>query len=318
MREITLPAGLARVAFVGPLFRFALHGDMPVGIQRALLNVLSRVQFMPEGSVVQHLQLGGRPAERIFAEAAIPTSRTNAVPPERAAGAVLYLHGGGYVVGSLATHRSLVARLARETSCAVYNLDYRLAPEHPFPAGLDDAEAAFLDLVNNVGYRPDQICIAGDSAGGGLALALAQRLRDNHQLTPCALGLIAPWGDPRQPPTADRDTILNRKWIARCAADYLGDADSSEPGYAPLATDLTGLPPTYVQADVDELLHEQCAQLVAGLREAGVHVRFTETRGLWHVAQLQAALVAEAALTLSGLADFLREAIQPVSIEDLR
>ncbi|GAD84275.1 alpha/beta hydrolase [Nocardia asteroides] len=317
MREFTIPLPIVR-AVLDPVFRVTLNARLPVTVQRALLDVASRLQLMPDGSVVQHLQLGGRPAERVIAEAAMPGSRTGAVPPERAAGAILYLHGGGYVVGSLATHRSLVARLARDSSCAVYSLDYRLAPEHPFPAGLDDAETAFLDLVGNVGYRPDQICVAGDSAGGGLALALAQRLIERHQMTPAALGLIAPWVDPTQVPSRSRDLVINRAWSQACAAYYLGDGAATEAGYAPLAGNLIGLPPTYVQADVSELLHDQCCQLVSALRGAGVHVRFTETRGLWHVAQLQAALVTEAALALSELAEFLREAIQPVSIDDLR
>ncbi|APE36649.1 esterase [Nocardia mangyaensis] len=317
MRDFTIPLPIAR-AVLDPVFRVVLNSRLPVAVQRTLLDAVSLLQLMPDGSVVQHLQLGGRPAERIIAEAAIPGSRTRAVPPERAAGAILYLHGGGYVVGSLTTHRSLVARLARESSCAVYSLDYRLAPEHPFPAGLDDAEAAFLDLVDNVGYRPDQICLAGDSAGGGLSLALAQRLIERHQITPAALGLIAPWVDPRLVPDRDRDLVINRPWSLACAAMYLGDGDANEPGYAPLTGKLIGLPPTYVQVDVSELLHDQCTTLVTALRGAGVHVRFTETRGLWHVAQLQAALVTEAALALSELAEFLREAIQPVSIDDLR
>ncbi|MFC4375384.1 alpha/beta hydrolase [Nocardia halotolerans] len=317
MRDFKIPLPLAR-AVLDPIFRVTLHSRLPVALQRALLDVGSLLQLLPDGAVVQPLQLGGRPAERVLAETAIPGSRTGAVAPERAAGAILYLHGGGYVVGSLTTHRSLVAHLARESSCAVYSLDYRLAPEHPFPAGLDDAEAAFLDLVDNVGYRPEQICLAGDSAGGGLSLALAQRLLERHQMTPAALGLIAPWTDPTEIPSKDRDLVINRAWSQACAAFYLGDGDATAAGYAPLTGNLIGLPPTYVQVDVSEMLHDQCSKLVSALRGAGVHVRFTETRGLWHVAQLQAALVTEAALALSELAEFLREAIQPVSINDLR
>ncbi|MGW4632353.1 alpha/beta hydrolase fold domain-containing protein [Nocardia sp. NPDC004415] len=317
MREFKIPLPIVR-AVLDPVFRVTLNARLPIAAQRALLDAVSLLQLVPDGSIVQRLQLGGRPAERVIAETAIPGSRTHAVPPERAAGAILYLHGGGYVVGSLATHRSLVAHLARESACAVYSLDYRLAPEHPFPAGLDDAEAAFLDLVDNVGYRPEQICLAGDSAGGGLALALAQRLLARHGIAPAALGLIAPWVDPTQVPTKDRDLVINRAWSQACAAHYLGDAAVTEAGYAPLLGDLLGLPPTYVQVDVSELLHDQCRQLVTALRGAGVHVRFSETRGLWHVAQLQAALVTEAARALSELAEFLREAIQPVSIDDLR
>ncbi|MFF0542919.1 alpha/beta hydrolase [Nocardia thailandica] len=311
-----IPLPLARTV-LGPVFRLTINDRLPWRVQRALLDTLSVLQPVPGGSIVQPLVLGGRPAERIVAETAMPGSRTGAVAPEKAAGAILYLHGGGYAIGSLGTHRSLAAQLAQETGCAVYTLDYRLAPEHPFPAALDDAEAAFANLIDNVGYRADQICVAGDSAGGGLSLALAQRLVARG-LVPAALGLIAPWVDPNEVPDRHRDLVINKPWSRSCAAAYLGDGDPAAAGYAPLSGPLLGLPPTYVQADVSELLHAQCVRLVTALRSAGVHVRFTETRGLWHVAQLQAALVAEAATTLSELAEFLREAIQPVSIDDLR
>jgi len=111
--------------------------------------------------------------------------------------------------------------------------------------------------------------------------------------------------------------VINRPWSRACAAAYLGDGDGKDTGYAPLHGELRGLPPTYVQVDVSELLHAQCVEFVTALRAAGVHVRFTESKGLWHVAQLQAALVGPAAAALTELADFLGEAVQPVSIRDL-
>ncbi|PXX68871.1 acetyl esterase/lipase [Nocardia tenerifensis] len=303
MRDLNLPLPVAR-AVLRPIFRATLNQRAPWRMQRLLLEAGSAAQLVPAGTLIDHIQLAGRPAERITATPA----------PE---GVVLYLHGGGYTVGSPVTHRSLAARLAHETGCAVYVLDYRLAPEHPFPAALDDAEAAFLELVRSEGYRPEQIAISGDSAGGGLSLATAQRLVARHGQTPAALGLIAPWTDPNQPPERDSDLVITRGWSRACAAAYLGGGDSSDPGYAPLTGELVGLPPTYVQVDVDELLHGQCRDLVAALRTAGVPVRFTESRGLWHVAQLQAALVAPAAAALSELAAFLREAIKPVDMSDI-
>ncbi|WP_039800501.1 alpha/beta hydrolase [Nocardia araoensis] len=303
MRDIDFPLPLAR-AILNPIFRVTLNKRLPFTVQRRLLDVTSRAQLLPAGAVVRPVCLGGRPAERIdFAD----TSEH---------GAVLYLHGGGYAVGSPATHRSLAARLALDTGCPVYVLDYRLAPEHPFPAALDDAEAAFLELVAS-GLRPDRIAVSGDSAGGGLSLALAQRLIARHGQTPAALGLIAPWADPNEIPERERDLVINKPWSRACAAAYLGDGDAADPAYAPLTGELRGLPPTYVQVDVSELLHRQCVALVAALREAGVHVRFTESKGLWHVAQLQAALAAPAAAALRELAEFLREAIQPADLREL-
>ena len=307
MRDINIPLPVARM-LLSPIFRGTLNARLPWRLQRQLLDIGSHAQFLPSGTTVQRLRLGGRPAERITAGSGRPNPN---------AGAVLYLHGGGYTVGSLATHRSLAARLAHETGCAVYVLDYRLAPEHPFPAGLEDAESAFSELVGNIGYRPEQIALSGDSAGGGLSLATAQRLITEYGYTPAALGLIAPWADPNQVPDKLRDLVINQPWSRACAAAYLGGGDAADTGYAPLHGELRGLPPTYVQVDVSEMLYRQCVEFVTALRAAGVHTRFTESKGLWHVAQLQAALVGPAAAALTELADFLREAVQPVSLRDL-
>ncbi|GAA5042173.1 alpha/beta hydrolase [Nocardia callitridis] len=304
MRDITFPLPVVRAA-LNPLYRVTLNRRLPWRTQRLLLDLSSRAQPVPSDTNVARIQLGGRPTELV----------TNNVTEQ--AGAVLYLHGGGYAVGSPQTHRSLAARLAKEIGCAVYVLDYRLAPEHPFPAALEDAEAAYLELIDNTGFSADQIAVAGDSAGGGLALALAQRLIAKHGHTPAALGLIAPWVDPNQIPERDRDLVISKSWSRVCAAAYLGGGDSADPGYAPLTGTLHGLPPTYVQVDRSELLHPQCVDFVEALHAAGVHARFTESTGLWHVAQLQSGLVAHAAAATTELAEFLREAIQPVRMRDL-
>ncbi|AYF72699.1 alpha/beta hydrolase [Nocardia yunnanensis] len=297
MPDVTLPLPIVRAA-LNPVFRIMLHHRLPFSAQRALMDWGSVAQRAPRGTHVERVRLGGRPAERVT------------VGPVADAATVLYLHGGGYTVGSPVTHRALAGYLARETGCAVQVLDYRLAPEHPFPAALEDAEAAFLELVA-AGYRPDRIAVAGDSAGGGLSLALGERLRDRHGMVPAALGLIAPWGDPNEIPTRDRDLVINKLWSRACAAAYLGAGDSFDTGYAPMLGELRGLPPTYVQADVNELLHDQCTRLVAKLRAAGVETEFTETTGLWHVAQLQAGLVGPAAQVTAELGEFLRRALRP-------
>ncbi|MEU1429975.1 alpha/beta hydrolase [Nocardia sp. NPDC005746] len=303
MPDVTLPLPVVR-AVLNPVFRVMLHHRLPFGVQRALMDWGSAAQRAPRGTHLEHVRLGGRPTERV------------SVGPVSDSATVLYLHGGGYTVGSPLTHRSLAAYLSRETGCAVQVPDYRLAPEHPFPAALEDAEAAFLELVA-AGFRPERIAVAGDSAGGGLSLALAERLRDRHGLTPAALGLIAPWTDPNEVPTRNRDLVINKPWSRVCAAAYLGGGDGQDAGYAPLLGDLRGLPPTYVQADKAELLHDQCTRLVAQLRAAGVPTEFTETEGLWHVAQLQAALVAPAAAVTVELGQFLRQALRPAQTRSI-
>lgn len=296
MPDISLPLPLARM-LLHPIFRYTMHARSPWGVQRALLEACAVLQVLPKGTRVDRLPLGGRPAERVT------SSRING-------GAVLYLHGGGYTVCSPTTHRSLAAHLAGALGGPVYVPDYRLAPEHPYPAALDDVEAAYLELLST-GLTPEALAVAGDSAGGGLSLALAQRLRDRHGIAPAALGLIAPWSDPNEDSPRERDLVINRPWSRASAAAYLGGGDGLDPGYAPLLGDMGGLPPTYVQVDDGELLRAQCGRLVAALREAGVPTQFSVTRGLWHVAQLQASLVAPAAAAVRELAAFLAESLQP-------
>ncbi|MFF0491679.1 alpha/beta hydrolase [Nocardia sp. NPDC003482] len=303
MYGISLPSPVARVV-LHPIFRYSLHHRAPWRLQRAMLDTAARLQFLPRGTRVERQRLGGRPAELITVGA-----------PTRS-GAVLYLHGGGYTVGSPASHRSLVAHLAQRLGRPVYSLDYRLAPEHPFPAALDDAEAAFLELVSR-GLRPHEIAVAGDSAGGGLSLALSLRLRDEHGMRAAALGLIAPWSDPNEVDDRYRDLVTSKPWSTACAAAYRGETDGRDPGYAPLLGDLRGLPPTYVQVDVSERLHDQCVRLVAALEAAGVSTRFSITRGLWHVAQLQASLVPAAAVAVDELADFLDESLRPAQTRSI-
>ncbi|WP_280504724.1 alpha/beta hydrolase [Nocardia farcinica] len=306
MRDLDIPLPVMR-AVLGPMFRVMMDHRLPVTARRKLSELASLAQPVPADTAVTPLRLGGRPAERLTAP------KTATPRPETA---VLYLHGGGYTIGSPTTHRSLAARLAHETGASVYQLDYRLAPEHPHPAALEDALAAFDALVG-LGHRQDRIAIAGDSAGGGLSLATAQHLVTERGVRPAALGLIAPWGDPNLPPPGERDLVVNRRWSRRCARDYLGDGDPASTGYAPLRGPMAGLPPTYVQADTGELLHGQCVELVAALREAGVPVRFHETSGLWHVAQLQASLTARAAAAVSELSAFLMASLQPATAPDL-
>ncbi|MRH91139.1 alpha/beta hydrolase fold domain-containing protein [Nocardia sp. SYP-A9097] len=303
MPQLNLPLPFAR-AVLHPIFRVMLNKRLPFTVQRALMDLGAPAQGAPRGTHAERIRLGGRPAERVTAGPATDTAT------------VLYLHGGGYTVGSPATHRPIAGFLARETGCPVQVLDYRLAPEHSFPAALDDAEAAFLELIA-FGYQPERIAVAGDSAGGGLALALAIRLRDKHGLAPAALGLIAPWGDPNEIPERTRDLVINKPWSRACAAAYLGGGDGLDVGYAPLLAAMHGLPPTYVQADKGELLHDQCTRLVAKLRAAGVETRFTETDGLWHVSQLQAALVAPAAAITRELGEFLRQALRPAQTRSI-
>ncbi|KAA0022538.1 alpha/beta hydrolase [Antrihabitans cavernicola] len=286
------------------LYRTVLNRRLPFAVQRRALDVTARVvQPIPAGTVTEKLTLAGRPAERVTSTKSIDSV------------VLLYLHGGGYTTGSLTTHRSIAGHLARDAGATVYLLDYRLAPEAPFPAAVDDAVDAYLELLRTRGLRSKQVAIGGDSAGGGLAVATARRLIDQHGVTPAALALIAPWVDPNYVSKRKRDLVINTAWSKACAAAYLGTADPHDPGYAPARGNLEGLPPTLVQIGTRELLYDQVVDFVDNLRSAGVDATRTDYPNLWHVAQLQASLLREAADAVVELGTFLHGALDPALVE---
>jgi monoterpene epsilon-lactone hydrolase len=293
VRQVPVP--VAR-ALLHPGFRCTLNHRLPWSWQRMLLDGLSRFQPLAAGSTVRELSLGGRPAELITGGPA---------DPEPSAGAVLYLHGGGYTVGSLATHRSVASHLAAALGRPVYLLDYRLAPEHPVPAALADALAAFEALTGRHGYAPASVALAGDSAGGGIALAAAQSLVAAGAPGPGALALISPWVDPNVVAQRRRDTVVSQRWGFACGAAYLGAGDRADPRYAPLLGSMAGLPPTYLTTSTRELLYPQCLRLAVLLRRAGVRFRYVESSTLWHAAPVQAGMFEAAAESVRDIAAFL-------------
>ncbi|WP_018180594.1 alpha/beta hydrolase [Jongsikchunia kroppenstedtii] len=287
-------------AILRPTFGYILNPRRSPRQQRQLLDSLSRTQLLPKGTTHQAITLGGRPTELVQVRG------TGSMKTDRGT-AILYLHGGGYVNGSPLTHRTLAASLAAESGAALYVLDYRLAPEHPCPAAVDDAVAAYLELVEKHGLRPESIAIAGDSAGGGLSVAAARRLIDKHGIRPAALGLIAPWVDPADTsgnPQAD-DIVVSLDWGHQCAEFYRGNLSATDPEYAPMHADLTGLPPTVIHVGVQEELYPQVSRFASKLRAADVETEVVTLPRLWHVAHAQATMVAEAADATRRLAQSL-------------
>lgn len=292
MRSFYLPLPIV-AASLKPFYRLALNARLPFTVQRKILEAASPLQTLPHGTVSEKLTLAGRQAERITVGA---TERTTAV---------LYLHGGAYTIGSIATHRSLAAHLARESASAVYVLDYSLAPENPLPAGLNDAVAAFRELVASHGFSADRVAIAGDSAGGGLAVATARRLVDDGIL-PAALGLISPWVDPGARDTQfDRDLVVNTAWSFSSADAYLHEGDPLDQRFAPLLGDLSGLPPVVMHVGTSEVLYPQIVAFHDKLLLSGVEVDYVEYEKLWHVAHLQASILREAAGAVHHMGAFL-------------
>jgi len=218
----------------------------------------------PGGTAVDPVDAGGVPAEWVAAPG---------VSPGRV---LLYLHGGAYQAGSPATLRNLVALLSGATQARALSVDYRLAPEHPFPAAVEDALAAYRWLLAS-GIDPALIAIAGDSAGGGLALGALVALRDSGEPMPAAAVLLSPWTDLALTGESLRtraavDVMIKPDGISEDAALYLADADPRHPHASPLYADLRGLPPLLIHVGDAEVILDDSTRLAARASEAGVEV----------------------------------------------
>lgn len=230
---------------------------------------------------------------------------------DRAAGrTLLYLHGGGYFFCSPETHRPITLRLAAEADARTFVPDYRLAPEHRFPAAVEDAVAAYRGIVA-AGTPARRMVIAGDSAGGGLALATLLSLRDAGDPLPAGAVLFAPWTDlactgASLAANEESDVLFHGDGIARAAPLYLGDTPATNPLASPLYADLGGLPPLLIQASDSEVLLDDSTRLAAKAAQAGVQVSFKTWPGLPHVWQLFAPFLPEARAALAEAAAFIR------------
>lgn len=286
-------------AGVRALVRSVLHPRFPPSAQRRWLELVTAPTPLPADVGVRPSHLGGRPTEVL-------------TPAGDARRIVLYLHGGGFTVGSPATHRALGAHLAAATGASVHVLDYRLAPEHPFPAAADDAVAAWRELLAD-GADPACTALAGDSAGGWLALTAALRLRDAGDRLPAVLGLISPWLDLTGAswPGDVTDPMLQPAWLHACAGAFAAGADVGGPAFAPLGADLAGLPPMVVQVGSEEILLPDAVALARAARAAGVPVDLRRLDGLWHVAHASAGLVAESTAAVATFGSALATRLSP-------
>jgi phosphinothricin tripeptide acetyl hydrolase len=231
-------------------------------------------------------------------------------PQARADAVVLYLHGGGYVIGSPRSHRHLAAAIARAAGTRALLLDYRLAPEHPFPAAVDDAVAAYRWLLGQ-GIAPARIVVAGDSAGGGLTVATLLALRERG-LPPAAGGVcISPWVDltcsgATYATKAAADPIVTRDGVAMMARAYIGDGDAKAPLVSPLYADLRGLPPLLVQVGSDEVLLDDALGLGERARAADVDVTVEEWPAMIHVWHWFLPMLDEAQRAIDTIGGFVR------------
>jgi monoterpene epsilon-lactone hydrolase len=247
--------------------------------QRRLdIDARGREYGVPEDVSVEPVSAGGVRAEWI------------STPGAASDAAILYLHGGGYVIGSLDSHRHLVAEAGRAAGCWALALDYRLAPEHPFPAAVDDAVAAYRYLLGR-GIKPGRIAIAGDSAGGGLVVAAMFAIRDAGLPQPGCGWCISPWVDMEaiggtMTSKADADPTVQKAGILDMARQYLNGADPRSPLAAPLYADLAGLAPLLIQVGAAETLLDDAIRLARVAGAADVHVDlqiWPEMIHVWHL-----------------------------------
>jgi acetyl esterase/lipase len=225
---------------------------------------------------------------------------------------ILYLHGGGYVIGSASLYRHLTWRLARAVRARLLAADYRLAPEYPFPAAVDDAMTAYEWLLAS-GADPRQVAVIGDSAGGGLAFALLLRCRDEGRLPlPAAVVALSPWTDlaltgASLSRNAVADPFLDVNGIPPVAECYLSGADPRHPYASPLYGDLTGLPPALIQVGSDEVLRDDATRMADRLRAADCEVALEIWPRMPHVWHLFASIMPEARRAIARIGNFVEE-----------
>jgi epsilon-lactone hydrolase len=224
---------------------------------------------------------------------------------------ILFLHGGGYVAGTPELYVHLLWRLASAAEARIAAVQYRLAPEHPFPAALDDALASWRGLLA-AGADPRRAAFIGDSAGGGLALALALRARDDGASLPAAIVGMSPWTDLAVTGesiwrNARADPMLNAEDVPHLASSYLAGADPRRPDASPLYGDATGLPPTLIQVGGDEILLDDSVRMAARMREAGVEAHLEIWPRMPHVFQSFCPILPEARRAIGRIGAFVRE-----------
>ena len=269
-----------------------IDDDFPA--RRAGMEAATSLWPVPEDTSVERVEADGVPCEWV------------AAPGAAADRAILYVHGGAYTTGSLATHRRHVAQLSAATNARVLNVDYRLAPEHPHPAAVEDAVAAYRWLTTAERLDPSRVVLCGDSAGGGLAVATLLALRDAGRPRPAGAALISPWTDltfsgASHDTRVDLDPMCSRASLSPSAEAYIGDGDPKAPLISPAHADLAGLPPLLIHVGDHETLLDDSTMLAERASAAGVDVELWVAPEMIHVWHVFAGMVPESDVALAAL-----------------
>lgn len=271
--------------------------DAPVERRRAFMEKIS--ERVASDVKCEPVSAAGVPAEWIAA----PGAADDRV--------ILYLHGGGYVVGSINTHRAMVARISRASRARVLAIDYRLAPEHPFPAAVEDATAAYRWLLAQ-GFKPKKIVISGDSAGGGLVLSALVALRDAGVAMPAAAVPISPWADlegtgESVKSKASRDPMVNLEGLSSMAKMYIGNQNPKNPLASPIYADYRGLPPMLIHVGEAEILLDDATRVTERAKAAGVEVDLEVWDDMIHVWHVFAKILPEAQQAIDRIGAYVLE-----------
>ncbi|HEY5217960.1 MAG TPA: alpha/beta hydrolase [Pseudolabrys sp.] len=269
--------------------------------RRRFLAMESLIPHPPRDTETITINAGGVSADRVIT----PASRPNRH--------VLYLHGGAYRLGAPSTYRHFTWRIASAAQARVLVIDYRLAPEHPFPAALEDAVSYYCWLLAE-GADPRQIAVIGDSAGGGLALALLLKLRDSGLPLPAAAVVLSPWTDLALTGAsitlnAKFDAMVHAEDVPKFAADYLAGADPRHPYASPLYGDPTGLPPTLIQVGSEEVLRDDAVRMAERMQRAHCQAELQLWPGMPHVWHLFAPILPEAREAIVEISKFLQRTL---------
>lgn len=272
--------------------------DMSIEEARAAIEEAATVFPVPNDVLLEPVDAGGVPAEWISA------------PGAEADRVIYYLHGGGYNIGSIVSHRELVSRISRAAGARALAIDYRLAPEHPFPAAVEDSLAGYRWLLSG-GADPARLVVAGDSAGGGLTVATLVALRDAGDPLPAAAVCLSPWVDMEglgesMRTKGDLDPMVQYEHLLKGASAYLAGADPSHPLAAPLYADLSGLPPLLIQVGTAETLLDDSTRLAKRAKAAGMDVTLEVCDDMIHVFQFFAAMLPEGRQAIDRIGGFIR------------
>jgi acetyl esterase/lipase len=281
-------------------FSESLQSDPPPELDemRAAYETLANIGSTPDGVTWNDVDVDGIPA--IWADP--DGGATDRV--------LLYVHGGGYVIGAAKYYKNLTGHLAKAIGCRVLNLDYRLAPEHPHPAPVEDAVRGF-QWLRAQGFESNHIAISGDSAGGGLTVTTMLSLRDQGLGQPAAAVPISPWGDLEalggsMITNADNDVLVSLDMLGAMAMMFLSGGDAKDPLAAPIYGDYTGLAPMYIQVGGHETLLDDTVRIVAKAEEAGVDVTSEVFPEMQHVFQFGVGRVPEADDAIAKIGAYLR------------